>query len=61
MNMNANDMEPWQWPEAHWRAIVEHAEQRLAKREVRENHPGSSSLLRGSPGRLVARTSGRRG
>ena len=22
--MNAEDMQPWQWPEAHWRAIVEH-------------------------------------
>jgi peptidoglycan/xylan/chitin deacetylase (PgdA/CDA1 family) len=22
--MNAGDMQPWQWPEAHWRAIVEH-------------------------------------
>lgn len=22
--MNAEDMQPWQWPEAHWRAIVDH-------------------------------------
>ena len=22
--MNAEDMQPWQWPEAHWRAVVDH-------------------------------------
>ena len=38
--MNAEDKQPWQWPEAHWRAIVDHVR---AGRTLRPAHwPGGA-------------------